>query len=388
MRGSNSFYFSVDSDLKTLYTGATTAITLFAILNTGWYYLMKHLRLSLVGFGVVGQGLAELLVSKRKLLMQHYDLDVKVISVATSRHGFLYREEGLNLPALLELATQKRPLTEHPGVRHWANVLEGLQATGGDVLAEATWTNLRDAEPAMSHIRAALSQGIHVITANKGPMALAANELLLLAQEHNVQLRMESTVMAGTPVLSTVREGLAGARVRAVRGILNGTTNYILSAMAAGRGYAEVLKEAQEKGYAEADPTADVEGYDALAKALILAAVVFGHTLKPDQVKREGITGVTKEQMQRAVDEGKRIKLIASIQAVSDIGSAPLEARVEPVALPLSDPLAHVEGAMNALTFETDTLSQVTIIGPGAGRLETGQGLLADLIAVAGALNR
>jgi homoserine dehydrogenase len=198
---------------------------------------------------------------------------------------------------------------------------------------------------------------------------------------------MEATVMAGTPVLSTVREGLAGARVRAVRGILNGTTNYILSAMAAGRDYSEVLKEAQEQGYAEADPTADVEGYDALAKTLILAAVVFGHTLKPDQVKREGITGVTKEQVQRAIDEGKRIKLIASVQAVADIGSAPLEARVEPVALPLSDPLARVDGAMNALTFETDTLSQVTIIGPGAGRLETGQGLLADLIAVAGVLN-
>jgi homoserine dehydrogenase len=349
---------------------------------------MKHLRLSLVGFGVVGQGLAELLVSKRKLLLQHYDLDVKVISVATARQGFLYREEGLHLPTLLDLAAQKRPLTEHPGVQHWANVLEGLQATGGDVLAEATWTNLRDAEPAMSHIRAALSQGMHVITANKGPVALAANELLLLAQEHHVQLRMEATVMAGTPVLSTLREGLAGARVRVVRGILNGTTNYILSAMATGRGYAEVLKEAQEQGYAETDPTADVEGYDALAKTLILAAVVFGHTLKPDQVKREGITGVTKEQMQQAVAEGKRIKLIASVQAVSDIGIAPLEARVEPLALPLSDPLARVEGAMNALTCETDTLSQVTIIGPGAGRLETGQGLLADLIAVAGTLNQ
>jgi len=349
---------------------------------------MKHLRLSLVGFGVVGQGLAELLVSKRKLLLQHYDLNVKVISVATARQGFLYREEGLNLSTLLELAAQKRPLNEHPGVQHWANVLEGLQATGGDVLAEATWTNLRDAEPAMSHIRAALSQGMHVITANKGPVALAANELLLLAQEHHVQLRMEATVMAGTPVLSTIREGLAGARVRAVRGILNGTTNYILSAMAAGRSYAEVLKEAQEQGYAETDPTADVEGYDALAKTLILAAVVFGHTLKPDQVKREGITGVTREQMQQAIDGGKRIKLIASIHAVSDIGSAPLEASVEPLALPLSDPLARVEGAMNALTFETDTLSQVTIIGPGAGRLETGQGLLADLIAVAGTLNQ
>jgi homoserine dehydrogenase len=348
---------------------------------------MKHLRLSIIGFGVVGQGLAELLVSKRKQLLQHYDLDVKVISVANSRHGFIYREDGLHLPTVLELATQRRPLTEHPGIQHWKNALEGLQATGGDVLAEASWTNLHDAEPGMSHIRAALSRGMHVITANKGPGALAANELLSLAQQKGVQLRMEATVMAGTPVLSTTLEGMAGARIRAIRGILNGTTNYILAAMAAGRDYAEVLKEAQEQGYAEADPTADVEGYDAVAKTLILASVVFGHTLKPDQVIRRGITNVTKEQMKQAINEGKRVKLVASLQVVSDIGSAPLEARVEPVALPLSDPLARVDGVMNAITFQTDTLSEVTIIGPGAGKLQTGQGLLADLIAIANKLS-
>lgn len=345
---------------------------------------MKHLRLSLIGFGVVGQGLAELLVSKRKLLLEHYHLDVKVVSVATARHGFVYREDGLHLPTVLELAAQKRPLTEQPGVQHWKNTLEGLRATGGDVMVEATGTNLRDAEPGISHIRTALSQGMHVITANKGPVALAATELLGLAQQHGVQLRMEATVMAGTPVLSTVHEGMAGARVRAIRGILNGTTNYILTAMAAGRSYAEVLKEAQEQGYAEADPTADVEGYDAVAKALILASVVLGHTLKPDQVVRRGITTVTKEQIHKAAAEGKRVKLVASLQVVSDLGSTPLEARVEPVALPLSDPLAHVDGVLNALTFQTDTLSDVTVIGPGAGRLQTGQGLLADLIAIAG----
>jgi homoserine dehydrogenase len=343
---------------------------------------MKHLRLSIVGFGVVGQGLAELLVSKRKLLLQHYDLDVKVVSIANARHGFLYREDGLHLPTVLELAAQRRPITEHPGIQHWTHALEGLRATGGDVLAEASWTNLHDAEPGMSHIRAALSQGMHVITANKGPVALAANELLALAQQHGVQLRMESTVMAGTPVLSTIREGMAGARVRTIRGILNGTTNYILTAMATGRSYAEVLKEAQEQGYAEADPTDDVEGYDAVAKALILASVVLGHTLKPNQVIRRGITTVTKEQVRQAVDEGKRVKLVASLQVVSDIGSTPLEARVEPVSLPVSDPLARVDGVMNAITFQTDTLSDVTVIGPGAGRLQTGQGLLADLIAV------
>ena len=187
--------------------------------------------------------------------------------------------------------------------------------------------------------------------------------------------------MAGTPVLSTIREGMAGANVTAIRGILNGTTNYILSAMATGRDYAEALAEAQAQGYAEADPTADVEGYDAVAKTLILAALVFGSPLEPGQVFRQGITTITREQVQQANDNGKRIKLIASLWRHRETDT--LEARVEPTGLALGDPLARVEGVMNAITIHTDTLPEVTVIGPGAGRLQTGQGLLADLLAIA-----
>src|SRR5436305_12222746 len=321
---------------------------------------MKNLRLSIIGFGTVGQGLAELLATKRALLKQDYGLTVTLVSVANARHGFIYRDEGLDIPTLLELAATGRPLSEHAGARRWANALEGLQATGGDVLAEVTGTNLRDAEPGLSHIRAALAQGMHVITANKGPGALAAAELFTLAQQHSVQLRMEATVMAGTPVLSTIREGLAGSSVTAIRGILNGTTNYILSAMASGRDYADVLAEAQAQGYAEADPTADVEGYDAVAKVLILAALVFGQSLKPDQVVRQGITQVTKDQMLQALKDGKRIKLIGSLFFSED---DQLQARVEPIALPEQEVLAQVDGVMNAITFQTDPLSQVTIVG-------------------------
>ncbi len=349
---------------------------------------MKHVRLSIIGFGVVGQGLAELLAVKKDMLRQDFDVDVSLVSVGNSR-GFIYREEGLDIPTLLELAHMHQPLSGHPHVSYWESSLVGLRATDGDVLAEATGTNLRDAEPGLSHIRTALSQGMHVTTANKGPAALATNELFALARQHNVQLRMESTVMAGTPVISTVREGMAGAHVQAVRGILNGTTNYILTAMAQGRDYAEVLAEAQAQGYAEADPTADVEGYDVVAKTLILASLVFGRTLKPEQVQRQGITAITKEQVQQALDAEKRIKLIASLQVTSEgknSAASSIVARVEPVALPLHDPLARVDGVMNAITFQMDTLSEVTISGPGAGRLQTGQGLLADLLAIAKAL--
>ena len=344
---------------------------------------MKQIRLVIVGFGVVGQGLTELLHTKHDQLHTQYGVDVTVVGVANSRHGFIYRESGLDIATLLELEAARRPLTEHPGVHSWENVLVGLQSARADVLAEATGTNLHDGEPGMSHIRMALSHGMHVITANKGPVALAGKELMQLAQQHGVQLRMESTVMAGTPVLSTIREGLAGCRIRSIRGILNGTTNYILSAMASGREYAEVLAEAQAQGYAEADPTADVEGYDVVAKTLILAAFAFGHSIKPEQVVRQGITNVTKEQVRQATNHNARIKLVASLNAVTDLGDTPLEARVEPVELPLSDPLARVDGVMNAITLQTDTLSEVTIVGPGAGRLQTGQGLLSDLLAIA-----
>ncbi len=346
---------------------------------------MKRLRLSIIGFGTVGQGLAELLSTKSALLRQEFDLDIALVSIANARSGFIYREDGLDIPTLLQLATTRRPLTAHPGVTHWESPLEGLRAIGADILVEATPTNLHDAEPGISHIRAALSQGMHVVTANKGPGALAANELFALAQQHGVQLRMEATVMAGTPVISTIREGMAGASVRALRGILNGTTNYILTAMAAGQSYATALAEAQAGGYAETDPTADVEGYDAVAKTLILAALIFGRSLKPGDVIRQGITTITREQVQQAIEQDKRIKLVASLRLLAgDEGKKEaLEARVEPVALPLSDPLARVEGVMNALTVSTDTLSEVTIIGPGAGRVATGQGLLADVIACA-----
>src|SRR5258708_22699340 len=181
---------------------------------------MKHLRLSLVGFGVVGQGFAELLAAKHAFLKQHYEVDMKLVAVANARNGFIYCEDGLHIPTLLELIAMQRPLAEYQGVAHWDSALEGLQATSADVLVEVTPTNLRDAEQGMSHIRMALSKGMHVVTANKGPAALAANELYALARDHGVQLRMESSVMAGTPALSTLLRGADGGRMFTASGIL------------------------------------------------------------------------------------------------------------------------------------------------------------------------
>ncbi len=341
---------------------------------------MQHIRLTLIGFGVVGQSFAELLANKHAYLKQRYSTWLTLVGVANARHGFIYRTDGLDLSLLLKFAREGRPLTEYHDVRHWNNAVDGLKDTVADILIEASPTNLRDAEPALSHIRTALSKRMHAVTANKGPGALAASELFTLAREHGVQFRMESSVMAGTPVISTIREGMAGAKITSLRAILNGTSNYILSAMASGRDYAEVLADAQAQGYAETDPTADVEGYDAVAKTMILAALVFNHPLRVEQVERQGITAITPEQVQAAIDAGMRIKLIASLRPAP--GSDELIASVKPIALPLlTDPLARVDGAMNAISIQSDTLPEVTIIGPGAGRMETAQGLLADVLA-------
>jgi homoserine dehydrogenase len=236
---------------------------------------MRQLRLTIVGFGTVGRWLASAAHRQRSWLATERGVDVTVVGVANRREGFIYRAAGFDIAELVERAAARPPLADYPGARRWESALEGLAQTETDVLAEASGTNPREPEPAVSHIRQALQRGTHVITSSKGACAAAAVELLALARRHGVQCRMESTVMSGTPVLSTIREGLAGARVMAIRGILNGTANHILTLMAQGRDYPAALAEAQAQGYAEPDPTDDVAGHDVVAKARILGAIAF-----------------------------------------------------------------------------------------------------------------
>lgn len=353
---------------------------------------MRQLRLAIVGFGMVGRWLASAIQRRRSYLEAECGVGVILVGVGNRRHGFICRDGGFDIPVLLERAAEGHPLGAYPGARRWEAAGEGLAETECNVMAEASGTNPREPEPAVSHIRQALSAGTHVITSSKGACAAAAAELLALARQHGVQCRMESTVMSGTPVLSTIRDGLAGARPVALRGILNGTANYILTLMAQGREYSAALADAQARGYAEPDATDDVEGHDVVAKIRILAAIAFGQSLALDQVFRRGITDIGQDTAQRAVREQSRLKLVATVRPRPEYrsvdGTSPVASRVEPLALPLTDPLAHVDGVMNALTVETDTVREVTIMGPGAGPEQAGQGLFADLVAVARGLSR
>jgi homoserine dehydrogenase len=324
---------------------------------------------------------------RRTWIEAEFGVDLSLVSVATRRHGFLHRTRGFDIADLLANAASGRSLADQTETNRWETAAEGLARAEADMLIEASNTNPREPEPALSHIRQALERGMHVVTSSKGACAAAALDLVALARQRGVQFRMESTVMSGTPVLSTISEGLAGARVLALRGILNGTANHVLTRMAEGLEYRAALADAQARGYAEPDPSDDVDGHDVVAKARILAAVAFGRTISLDQVVRRGIAEITVSDVHRALHDGCRLKLVASIRPWAEgkravLPSSPLEVGVEPLAVPLTDPLSRIDGVMNALTVETDTVPKITIIGPGAGLEQAGQGTFADLVAV------
>lgn len=254
-----------------------------------------------------------------------------------------------------------------------------IEKTDAGIIAELTYTDIKTGEPATSYIKKALRLGKHVVTSNKGPAALHYKEIREMARQNGLQFRIEGTVMSGTPVFHLVECGLAGNDVREVKGILNGTTNFILTKMETeGMDYGAALALAQKLGYAEADPTADVEGFDALAKIVILSNVMLGGALNTTDVPCKGISAITKADVEAAKAGGFRYKLIA--HAKKEGGT--VKAIVSPQKLPLSDPLAGVMGAHNALSLETDLMGKVTIQGAGAGKTETGFSILSDILAI------
>ncbi len=339
-------------------------------------------NIALIGFGTVGQGLVEILRDKRKMLKEKYDYDFDIVAVSDFLKGSIYCPDGLDIDELLDLAHSGKNLDEYaedcPGCESGWDALNTIRESNADVICELTYTDIKTGGPALEHVRTALSAGKHVITSNKGPAALAYRELTDLAAAKNVQFLIEGTVMSGTPVLNFAKNNLAGCEISAIQGILNGTTNFILTKMEEGQSYDDVLKEAQELGYAEADPTADVEGLDALGKVTILVNVVMDQSVKPTDIPCQGISHLTQDDIQQAKDEGKRWKLIGSVKKTDD----GIEASVAPQMVDLSHPLAEVSGPINAITFTTDLLGDVTVVGPGAGREATGFALVADLLEI------
>jgi len=337
-----------------------------------------ELKLALLGFGNVNRALARLLLRKADALRAEHNLALTVTGISTDSHGRCLDPAGIDLRAALDAYADRALNRLHRGAP-LADTAAFVQAAPADLAVEATWMNPRTGQPATDLVRAALERGLHVVTANKGPLAYAYRELSALARAGGVGFFFESTVMDGAPVHAFGREGLPVSEIRRISGVLNSTTNSILTRLEQGVPFAEALQEMQAAGLAEADPSNDIDGWDSALKITVLANVHMGADLRPADVERTGIGGVTIAQAQAALKEGRRIKLLGEAWRDGDA----VRARVAPVALSLDSPLAHVMRTSSAVTFEADTLTELTIIEGDSTPDTTAFGVLADIVNIA-----
>jgi len=318
---------------------------------------MARVVLGMLGLGTVGTGVVE-------LLSKHRHLTLKKVAVKS-----LDKERA---------ATPNCPLT--------TDVEEIINDPEIEVLVEV----MGGENPTVSYLEQAIKKRKHIVTANKEVLAKHGPRLFALAKEHGVAIFFEASVAGGVPLLSTIHKGLEANEIESVTGILNGTTNFILSNMEAGNSYAAALKEAQELGFAEADPTADVDGFDVAYKLSVLAALGFGHFVKPETIYKEGIRNITEEDMALAKEFGYRIKLLGTAargdNSNGSSSNAGFDVRVHPTLVPLDHPLASVSGPNNGILVRGHAVGQLTLIGPGAGKMPTASAVVGDLMNLAGAL--
>ncbi len=319
-------------------------------------------RIGIVGFGVVGRGVARALVTKRDVLVKKAG-DYRIVAVLDSKGG-IYSDDGIDVLDAMRIKEEKGQLPEGLTVE---DVIEHI-----DVLFECTPTNVETGEPGFSHIKLALQNGVDVITSNKGPLVVGFRELMEAAEKSGARLMYEATVGGAMPIIKLVENELAGNEVLSIKGILNGTCNYILSRMEQEKmPYSQILSEAQELGIAEADPSYDVEGIDAAAKLVILANSLLGSDATFADVERTGISNITPEAFEIAAMKGYTIRLIA--EATRDV------LRVSPRLVPLNSPLC-VYGTLNAALIQTDLAGEVVVMGRGAGSSETASAMLSDFV--------
>lgn len=340
---------------------------------------MTEYKLALVAFGGVNRALAQLIAERNENWKAELGFTLKIVGVTDLFLGSVIGREGLDAASLTKLPAVKGAMAQLPGGEADALNEAVIKDSGADIIVEATFTNPVDGEPATSFCRWALERGKHVVTTNKGPIALHGAELKALARSNNVTFEYEGSVMSGTPVIRLAKQSLAGSSIVGFEGILNGTSNFVLTRMEGGLGFAEAVSEAQELGYAEADPTADVEGHDVRLKVVILANELLDAKLKVSDVTCSGISSLDLGDIENARQDGARWKLIGAAMRHAD-GS--ISASVEPRLLKHDHPLSGISGATNAVSFTTDLLGAVTVSGPGAGRTETAFALLSDIISI------
>ena len=329
------------------------------------------MRIILCGFGVVGQSLAKLLESRSEDLYARYGLKPRIVGVFDSK-GSVVDASGLDITRLVNIKKQYDSVEKYAKTKNPISGIDMINDLDAEVLIETTASNYKDAEPGMTHITSAMKRGMHVISVNKGPLALAFPSLMELATYNQVIFRFSGTVGGGTPILDYAKNSLKGERIVSFDGILNGTTNYILTNMTNGMTFAEALDDAKKKGFVEADESLDLDGLDAAAKLVILANWIMGMKVTMPDIKRTGIREIDSRDIKNAASKNCAIKLIASSNKELVVG---------PKEIPVDNPLC-VNGTLNAISFTSEHSGTQTIIGSGAGGIETGSAIIRDLIDI------
>lgn len=337
-----------------------------------------ELRLAFIGFGNVARAFARILTTRAGELFGEYGLRYKTVAIATGTHGCVTSKDEIDLSDAVSCVERRNPVTDLPGCEPADDSLAVLNQCNADVIFETTPLDIDSGEPSITHIRTALQRGIHVITANKGPIAFAYSDLKSLAERHNAQFRFEGTVMDGTPIFNLVELCLAGARVLGFSGVLNSTTNLILTGMEAGHSFEESLAEAKRRGIAEANADYDVDGWDAAVKAVALANVLMNAGARPAGVERTGIIDVSIKDVEAAADSGKVIRLVAR----ADRSAVGVSLVVRPELVPRESLFGSLAGTSNALVIKTDLMGEIAVVEKDPGVEQTAYALLSDLIVV------
>lgn len=340
-----------------------------------------HYNLAFIGFGNVAQALVRLLERKRGLLKSKHDITYSITGVSTGRHGFAVNPDGLAIQQAFDLVGGGKSISLLSTLQV-EDSLAVIRHSDATVMFENSPVNTQTGQPALEHIRLALNFGMHAITANKGPVVHGYRELTTLAESKGKKFRFESAVLGGAPIFSVMREAFPLAELSSFKGILNATTNIILSRMENGESYEDAVKYCQSIGVAETDPTNDVDGWDAAIKVAALVTVLMDTPLTPQQVNPTGIRGITSEMIAKARADGKRYKLVCSAEKEGE----KVIVSVAPQLVDASSPLFGMMNSSTGVTLRTDVILDYSITlsekpGMQGGPVETAYGLFADFVS-------
>jgi len=342
--------------------------------------MSKNIKFCMVGFGNVGVRFAELLLEKETQLQEEYGCHVQLTGICTRSKGALINHNGMDIGEILEMNKKLNRFDPQSTDFVACDTSEMIARSGADLMIELSTISIEDGQPATGYIEQALTAGMHVITANKGPEAWHFRKLAELATKMNRHFLYETIVMDGTPIFNLAKETLHGNKILGIKGILNSTTNFILEKMEKGMSYEEAVKEAQRIQVAEADPSMDVDGWDGTAKICSLANILMDAGVNPKMAKVTSMGNITPEEIRRALESNRKIKYLC-IAERNEV-TRQVDIIVEPRLLAFDDPLSNVNGTSSAITFYTDLAGEISIIQTDPEILQTAYGVYSDLITL------